>query len=246
MLRSRPIHYTSRPEEWSALLQALGLVRTVDDGDWREFDAGSGRLALAAVQHGHPLDGSTVFGVEVGNLEEFARRTEEAGTEAELHEGPDGITVRISADDGFEFFAFPAERAADGTWATSGNAHPALTVVATWISPLVGLAANALSNIGARPRNEDDESATFTTKNGGILRVIHGADGANGDLAFEYDDGLEPLLERLKEAKIEARISENVLYIANPDASGGAAPASILVESPPADRTPAPQASQYS
>ncbi|SEJ64108.1 hypothetical protein SAMN04487917_108165 [Arthrobacter sp. yr096] len=242
MLRSRPIHYTSRPEEWSAVLHALGLVTTVNEGSWREFDAGSGRLALGAVDHGHPLDGSTVFAVEAGNLEEFARRTEEAGTQAELHEGPDGTTVQISADDGFEFFAFPAERATDGTWATSTAAHPAVTVVATWISPLVGLAANALSNIGARPRTSDDESATFTTKNGGILRVIHGADAINGDLAFEYDGGLEPLLDRLRSAKIESRISEDVLYIANPDAAGGAAPASIVVESSPRS-TPAPQAS---
>jgi hypothetical protein len=230
MLRARPTHYTSRPEQWSALLHALGLVMTADDGDWQEFDAGSGRLALGSVVHGHPLDGSTVFSVEVGNLEEFARRTEEAGTQAEIHESPSGATVQISTDDGFEFFAFPAERAADGTWATSGEAHPALTVVATWISPLVGVASNALSNIGARPRTQDDETATFTTKNGGILRVIHGADASNGDLAFEYDGHLEPLLARLKTADIEARISEDVLYVANPDAVSGAAPASIAIE----------------
>ncbi|MEO3940248.1 hypothetical protein V3C41_04115 [Paenarthrobacter nicotinovorans] len=230
MLRSRPTHYTSRPELWVALLQALGLVKTVDDAGWWEFDAGSGRLAVGAVEHGHPLDGSTIFGVEVGNLEEFARRTEEAGTQAEVQETPDGPTVQISAEDGFGFFAFPASRAVDGTWATSADANSALTVVATWVSPLVGLAANDLRNIGARPRSEDDESATFTTKNGGILRIIHGAASTHGDLAFEYDGGLEPLLRRLSEANIEARISDDVLYVANPDASGGAAPASIVIE----------------
>ncbi|MGR0161670.1 hypothetical protein [Paenarthrobacter nitroguajacolicus] len=230
MLRARPIHYTSHLEQWAALLQGLGLVKTVDDGDWQEFDAGSGRLVMGRVEHGHPLDGSTIFGVEAGNLEEFARRTEEAGTQAELHEAPSGTTVGISTDDGFEFFAFPARRAADGTWATSSEADPALRVVATWVSPLVGLAANDLRNIGARQRTENDESATFTTKNGGILQVIHGADATNGDLAFEYDGDLEPLLERLRAADIEARISEEVLYVANPDAAGGAAPASIVIE----------------
>jgi hypothetical protein len=206
------------------------LVKTVDDDAWREYDAGSGRVAVGSVDHGHPLDGSTIFGVEAGNLEEFARRTEEAGTQAELHQTPDGATVRISTEDGFEFFAFPARRAMDGTWTTSSEADSALTVVATWVSPFVGLAANDLRNIGARPRSEDDESATFTTKNGGILRIIHGADATNGDLAFEYDGGLEALLDRLRAAKVEARISEGVLYVANPDASGGAAPASIVVE----------------
>src|SRR3982751_1248593 len=106
MLRSRPTHYTSRPELWVALLQALGLVRTVDDAGWWEFDAGSGRLAVGAVEHGHPVDRSASFGVEVGNLAEFARRTEEAGTQAEVQETPDAPTVQISAEDGFGFFAF--------------------------------------------------------------------------------------------------------------------------------------------
>ncbi|NQD86925.1 hypothetical protein HP499_03745 [Paenarthrobacter sp. CM16] len=239
MLRSRPTHYTSRPEQWSTLLQALGLVKTLDEDGWWEFDAGSGRLALGFVEHDHPLDGSTIFGVEVGDLAEFARRTEEAGTQADVHESNDGRTVRISAEDGFEFFAFPATRAADGTWATSTEADPALAVVASWISPFVGLAANDLRNIGARPRTEDDESATFTTKNGGILRVIHGADSTNGDLSFDYDGGLEPLLRRLTDAKIEARISEDVLYVASPDAAGGAAPASVVIEkSPPQQSHP--------
>ncbi|MEJ1115209.1 hypothetical protein WBN73_12955 [Paenarthrobacter sp. CCNWLY172] len=239
MLRARPTHYTSRPDQWSTLLQALGMVKTVDDDAWCEFDAGSGRLAVVVVEQGHPLDGSTIFGVEVGNLAEFARRTEEDGTQADWNETQDGPTVRISAEDGFEFFAFPATRAADGTWATSTEADPALAVVGNWISPFVGLAANDLRNIGARPRTEDDESATFTTKNGGILRAIHGADSANGDLSFEYDGGLEPLLHRLTEAKIEARISEDVLYVANPDAAGGAAPASIVIEQSPSQQAPA-------
>ncbi len=91
MLRARPIHYTSHFEQWATLLQALGLAKTVDDGDWQEFDAGSGRVALGRLEHGHPpLDGYTIFSVEVGNLEEFARRTEEDGTQAELHEASYG------------------------------------------------------------------------------------------------------------------------------------------------------------
>ena len=120
--------------------------------------------------------------------------------------------------------------AGDGTWATSNEADPALAVVATWVSPGVDDSAQELRNIGARPRTSDDESATFTTKNGGILRVIHGAAAESGDLAFEYDGDLEPLLHRLTGAGVEARISEGVLYVANPDAVGGSAPASIVVE----------------
>lgn len=234
MLRARPIHYTSRPEQWATFLEALGLVKTVDDENWKEFDAGSGRLAVGHLEHGHPVDGYTLFSVEVGNLEEFARRTEDEGTQAEIHEAPYGTVVRISADDGFEFFAFPAQRSSEGNWATSTEADPALAVVTTWVTPLVDFSADVLRNIGARPRTSDDESATFTTKNGGILRLVHGMDATNGDLSFEYDGELEPLLDRLTAAKIEARISEGALFVANPDAVGGAAPASILVERAPA------------
>ncbi|WP_347109603.1 hypothetical protein AAHB33_03045 [Paenarthrobacter sp. S56] len=234
MLRARPIHHTSRPEPWTDLLEALGLVVTHGDNDRVEFDAGSGRLALHRTAHasgaGSPQDGVTVFGVEVGVLDEFARRTREDGTIAEVTEGAQGETVQVTARDGFTFLADPAQRAADGTWATSTEADPALAVVATWVSPDVAGSAQELRNIGARPRSSADGEASFSTKNGGILRVVHGAEPESGELAFEYDGGLEPLLDRLHQAGIDARIEEDVLYVANPDAVGGSAPASIVVE----------------
>ena len=46
------IHETSCMDQWEGLLSALGMVWTVDDGDWQEFDAGSGRLALHRVAAG--------------------------------------------------------------------------------------------------------------------------------------------------------------------------------------------------
>lgn len=239
MLRARPLHFTSRLEHWTGVLAALGLAKVVDQGDWLEFDAGSGRLALHAAAHGSPEDGTTVFGVEVGILEEFARRTREDGTQADVTEASHGTTVQVTAKDGFQFLADQAQRAGDGTWATSGQADPALVVVATWVSPDVDGSARELRNIGARPRTSDDEAATFTAKNGGILRVVHGSAAGSGDLAFEYDGDLELLLGRLTEAKVEARISEDVLYVANPDAVGGSAPASIVVERTATQQTPA-------
>src|SRR6476619_4585449 len=109
MLRVRPIHYTSRMDQWGQLLSALGMVRTVDDGDWQEFDAGSGRLALHRVAAGAAAgagdgDGKTDFGVEVGDLAEFARRTNLAGVEdgttpAELVSARHGDTCRITGED---------------------------------------------------------------------------------------------------------------------------------------------------
>lgn len=231
MLRARPIHFTSRIEPWAELLEALGLVATSAGQDRVEFDAGSGRLALLRVSHqqSEPQDGTTMFGVEVGVLDEFARRTRDDGTLATVTESAQGETVQVTGRDGFVFFADQAQRAADGTWATSDQADPALAVVATWVSPDVGGSAQELANIGARPRTTDDESATFTTKNGGILHVVHGAAPESGDLAFEYDGELEPLLGRLHNAGIDARIEDDVLYVANPDAVGGSAPASILI-----------------
>jgi hypothetical protein len=46
MLRVRPIQFTSDVAAWKPLLEALGLVCVQDRGDWVEFDAGSGKVAL--------------------------------------------------------------------------------------------------------------------------------------------------------------------------------------------------------
>jgi hypothetical protein len=35
MLRVRPIHFTSRMDDWERLLTALGLVKTVNEPTWR-------------------------------------------------------------------------------------------------------------------------------------------------------------------------------------------------------------------
>ena len=133
MLRVRPIHFTSRLDEWERLLTGLGMVKTVDEPTWREFDAGSGRLALHVAEQGSAEDGTTSLGVEVGDLKEFARRTKEAGaadcttsggTTAELIEADHGPSCRITAADGFSFLADPATRAGDGSWGGSPEADP--------------------------------------------------------------------------------------------------------------------------
>ena len=161
------------------------MVRTVDDGDWQEFDAGSGRLALHRVAAGAAagadagaapecvLDGRTDFGVEVGDLAEFARRTNLAGVEdgttpAELVSARHGDACRITGEDGFGFFA---DKAAHG--AQCADADPALAVVEVWFTPDAAAAAQTLRNMGARlrPAPDDDETADFTAKNGGVLMV---------------------------------------------------------------------------
>ncbi|WP_426998125.1 VOC family protein [Pseudarthrobacter sp. N5] len=228
MLRVRPIHFTSRLQEWRQLLTDLGLVQTTDDGDWQEFDAGSGRVALHHFTPGSAEDGTTAFGVEVGDLAEFARRTNEAGavsggTTTELIEADRGLSCRVTGLDGFSFLADPATRAVDGTWTTSPAADPALGVTAMWITTDTAAARQDLANIGARPQRSSDTGdwADFTAKNGGRIGVqIGGAVGA-GPLGFEYDGDLGTLLDRLTAAGHAAHIVDEsygrTLHVPNPD-----------------------------
>jgi hypothetical protein len=253
MLRVRPIHFTSRLDEWERLLSDLGLVKTMDEPTWREFDAGSGRLALHVVEPGSAEDGTTSFGVEVGDLKEFARRTGEAGaadagTTAELIDADHGPSCRITAADGFTFLADPATRAADGSWGGSAEADPGIAVVCVWFSEDAVAAAQTLRNIGARPRPvpgigggdaDTAESEAFTAKNGGILMVGAGTGAGSAGLGFEYAGDLGALRERLSEAGHEAAVIEEAavptLHVANPDADGVAAHPPLWISAAPAE-----------
>ena len=220
---------------------------TVDDGDWQEFDAGSGRLALHRVTagarvgasgatpdgqvpdggepEGSLLDGRTDFGVEVGDLAEFARRTNAASVEdgtapAELLQAEHGETCRITGEDGFGFFA---DKAAHAT--QSVDADPALAVVEVWFTPDAAAAAQTLRNIGARlrPSPDDDETADFTAKNGGVLMVRPGSGTARAGLGFEYAGDLSALRDRLIAAGHRVSMTEEAfgrsLHVATPDAA---------------------------
>ena len=231
MLRVRPIHFTSRLDQWERLLTDLGMIRTVDEGSWKEYDAGSGRLALHAAEAGSAGDGTTAFGVEVGDLAEFARRTNEAGLEdgtspAELTTADHGDTCRITGGDGFSFFA---DKAAHST--QSADADPALAVVEVWFTPDAAAAAQTLRNMGARlrPVPDDDETADFTAKNGGVLMVRPGNGNARSGLGFEYTGDLSALRDRLAAAGHQVTMTEEAfgrtLHVANPDEVGADAPA---------------------
>lgn len=199
MLRVRPVLFTSDLAGWKRVLGALGLVCVVDRGDWLEFDAGSGRVALRSAAPGAPEDGTVAFGVEVGDLAEFARRTVADGTRAELFDADHGQAVRVTAQDGFTFLA---DKAASRT--TSPEADPRLAVVGTWLTPDVSAAAQDLRNIGARPRHASTDLADFSTKNGGILLARKAPETAVGGLAFEYDGDLAALEARLTAAGLAA------------------------------------------
>jgi len=235
MLRVRPTHFTSHLEQWARLLTDIGMIKTAGDGTWQEFDAGSGRLSLRPAEAGSPDDGSTLFGVEVGELEEFARRTNEAAAleaaagetgangpvSAELVATDQGPACRLVVRNGFSFLAGPAAHGAN-----CADADPALTVVGVWFTEDTAAAAAALRSIGAHPRPvpDNDETADFTAKNGGLLMVRPATGPDRAGLGFEYDGDLGALRGRLTAAGHEVRLTEEAfghsLHIANPD--GGA------------------------
>lgn len=229
MLRVRPLHFTSRLDSWDSLLTALSMIRTENDGDWRVFDAGSGRLALHAVPAGAAEDGTTALAVEVGDLAEFARRTnlaaeDDGAAPAELVTADHGEACRITAPDGFSFLA---DKAAHG--AQCADADPALAVVGVWFTEDPAAASRTLQQVGARPRPvpDQDDTADFAAKNGGILMVRPASGTPRSGLGFEYDGALEPLQERLATAGFQVSATEEAfgrtLHVANPDAGAGAA-----------------------
>lgn len=245
MLRVRPVHFTSRIESWKKFLTALGMVQTEDDGGWQVFDSASGRLALHGAEAGAGEDGRTVFAVEVGDVAEFARRTNlsarESGQQgqgtqgdgtqlAELVTADHGEACRISAPDGFSFLA---EEAIHG--AQCADAEPALAVAGVWYTAEPEAAIRTLLHVGARPRPvpDNDETADFTAKNGGVLLVRPASGPPRSGLGFEYDGGLEPLQERLNDAGFAATLTEeafgSTLHVANPDAGSPNAPATVWI-----------------
>ncbi|MCW2133142.1 VOC family protein [Arthrobacter sp. VKM Ac-2550] len=254
MLRVRPVHYTSRMQEYKALLTALELAVTADYETWMEFDAGHGRLAVHAMPAG-PDDGVTSLGFEARDLEEFRRRTEEAGTRAEPFSADHGGSVKVTSPEGTVFLVDRANEAAE-----PHDADPSLTVAAVWTTTELPAAAKVLADIGARRRPTardggqtgssqvdrdltDVGRADFMAKNGGIITVQQGT-VAGIAIGFEYDGGLEVLRDRLASAGFQARLTEDaggrVLLVTDPDGSrsagspGGAGGGTIRIrETPP-------------
>jgi hypothetical protein len=161
----------------------------------------------------------------VGDLAEFARRTNAAGVEdgtspAALVRADHGDACRITGEDGFGFFADKAARAAQ-----CADADPALAVVEVWFTPDAAAAAQTLRNMGARlrPAPDADETADFTAKNGGVLMVRPAGGAARSGLGFEYTGDLSALRDRLAAAGHRVRMTEEAygrsLHVPNPDAA---------------------------
>ncbi|NYE95847.1 hypothetical protein FHU41_002097 [Psychromicrobium silvestre] len=218
MLRVRPIHFTSRVEAFLPLLDALGLVNDLAEQDWLEFSAGQGRLALHRVEAQSADDGVTYLGFEARDLEVFASRTREAGTQAELIQAAHGPTVQVTGGDGLQFLVDPSEQ-----WEATAGANPLLSVNTLWYTSDVAGAAQDLRNIGAIPvatainGRVDD----FTAKNGGKILVHTAPTPRHGELGFGYLGALEELQEQLSQRGFTSHIIDETygrtLHLPNPD-----------------------------
>lgn len=219
MLRVRPIRFTRRPQAWAVLLQALGLAPAADADGWREFDSANGRVALHAASTAHPV-GTTQLGFEVGDLDEFARRTREAGSGVVITDEPHGRSAAITGPDGLVLTAdVQADRG------LSGTVNAALHVLALWMTPDVPGAAATLRNIGARPDIASDSGgwAQFRAKNGGLV-AAHAGSAPAAELGFEYDGDVGLMLERLLAAGLAAQLIDESYgrTVRVPDPDGGA------------------------
>ncbi|GAB3272129.1 VOC family protein [Arthrobacter pigmenti] len=220
MLRVRPIHFTSRMADYRKLLTGLGLSVSVDNDGYTEFDAGSGRMAIHAAEAGAADDGTTALGFEIRDLDEFIRRTNAAGTKAEVFEAGHGTAARIAADDGVVFLCDPAPESTTPEAAPD----PDLSVLPLWMTPDVNSARKILGDIGARPRIIADAGTwvDYSARNGGLV-AAHQDGTTEILLAFEYDGALETLQDRLAGTGIEATIiDENYgKSLRLPDPDGG-------------------------
>ena len=212
MLRVRPIHFTSRMDQWERLLSALGMVRTVDDarlaGVRRRLrpprPAPCAERGLRRGRH------HVHFGVEVGDLEEFARRTKRpARTTATprrelVSAGPRRYLphhgrgrVRLLRGQGRPRRAVRGRRS--GPRRRRGLVHAGRG----------RRRANAAEHRRpARPAPDDDETADFTAKNGGVLMVRPASGTARTGLGFEYTGDLAALRDRLAAAGHRVSMTE--------------------------------------
>ncbi|MEE1621848.1 VOC family protein [Zafaria sp. Z1313] len=216
MLRSRPLRFTDAFDDWTALLEALGFQRSIEAPGWHVFDSAQGRVALHAASGSTEKAGTTRLAFEVGDLDEFARRTEEAGTRAVITEEAHGRTATMTGPDGIAFTADPE------TTGPLPGTDPGMHVLQLWVTPDTAGATTALQSIGARLEvvSETGGWAQLRARNGGLAAVHTGVD-PRIDLSFEYDGDAGLLLARLLGAGLDAHLVDEsygrTVKVADPD-----------------------------
>ncbi|WP_049822120.1 hypothetical protein [Arthrobacter sp. H41] len=209
MLRVRPIVSTSDLPRYGSLLSALGLRVALGDGGCRVYDAGGGRLVLQSPQPGGAGANAVELGFEVGdspgNLDEFVRRTRQAGTSVDVVGQDHRRAARVSAPGSTTFLAVPGPRAVTPPGIPLG-------VVAHWHTADTEAAARVLLDIGARSRriSPDGTWRDFTAKNGGVV-AVHPAAEASVTLGFEYDGDVRGLAGTLEVAGFEHSVIDGAV-----------------------------------
>lgn len=200
MLRLRPIRTTERLDAWTRLLEGLGLVKALDLGHWAEFDSAHGRVALQRRSAADPAAGTTRLAFEVGDLDEFASRTREAGTGVVISESTRDRTAVIAGPDGLEILATDEKPRLE-------PAGPSLHVMPLWTTPDAAGAVKTLRDLGAKELAPNGDMVRLAAKNGGRVGVRAGS-VIGLELSFEYDGDAFRLLDRLADAGVPARVLE--------------------------------------
>lgn len=221
MLRARPVHYTSRMDEYAALLTALGLTLEHDTPTWRVFNSGHGKVGLHYAIPESAEDGTTTLGFELRDPEIFVQRTLADGTLAELCDTEAGPSARVTAQDGFSFLADPVTDMSIPAADTDGT----LKVMQLWYTQDPAAAQKVLTNIGAKLSVSSATAgwALFKAKNGGLIGTHLGEQNAS-ELSFEYSGDLAELARALSEKGFVAEVIDErygrTLHVPDPDHEG--------------------------
>ena len=211
MLRVRPIHFTSRMDPWERLLSALGMVQdtsTTATGRSSTPARAASRCTVRPRRAG-PVPGRTRTGTATedrlrrrGRRPCGVRAAHQCWRERRLEHSPaELVRARCTATP-----AGSRARTGSASWRTRPpTAHSAPTPTLPWPSSKSGSRRTpprppqTLRNMGARlrPVPDDDETADFTAKNGGVLMVRPASGPARSGLGFEYNGDLAALRDRL-------------------------------------------------
>lgn len=214
MLRVRPLISTTISTDYATVLRALGMNCVQERPGWQLFDSGNGKVALQSHPDGEGTHMAVRLGFELRDAAIFVQRTLADGTHAELGTAERAAAAKVTAPDGFSFWAHPS------TDLSVPHPQPGLSVIQTWHTPRPAEANTVLANIGARHvRDLSGGGALFRAKNGGLAATAHGA-VSGVVLGLMYDGELSALAARLAAAGASADVVGGVVAIKMPDGGG--------------------------
>lgn len=207
MIIARPVQYTSRVQEYRDLFAALGLTELPSDrtgdgtSDWSVFQAGSGRVALHAVEPGDPLDGEAALGFETDELDAVAERLAPV-CQVRRFGRSGGRAIEAIAPDGLQLVVLAP---------TEGQVTlevPQLAALGLWMTPETDAATGVLQALGLHGKIRSESGVWFqAAADGGGLAAVHDGTGQpRAELSFEYDGDVEEVRDRLAAAGVDSTV----------------------------------------